>query len=97
MKTKIDKTYIGAILGTILPILAFLAFWMYKNEDVSLTSYVNTLMQYKAYRNDPLVFSLIPNLVVFYFSNFQFKLLKFTVGLVAATLAYAIPIVISLI
>jgi len=97
MKTKLDKTYIGMLFGAILPIVAFLAYWQWKFDTFNLSSYYEYLMADKVNRNNPLVFSMIPNLVLFYFSNFQLKWYQFTVGLVGVTLAYTVPIVITLI
>jgi hypothetical protein len=97
MKAKLDKTYVGIIFGAILPIIGFFAFWQFKFDSFNLSSYIDFLMADKVNRNNPLVFSMIPNLALFYFSNFQFKWFQFTVGLVGVTLLYTIPIVISLI
>jgi hypothetical protein len=97
MKTKIDQTHIGIIIGAVLPVIAFFVFWQLKYDTFSLSSYIEFLSSDKTNRNNPLVFSMIPNLVFFYFSNFQLKWYQFTIGLVGATLFYTIPIVISLI
>jgi hypothetical protein len=96
MKTKLDKTYIGILVGAILPLIAFIAFWQFKFDSFKFSSYIEFLMADKTNRNNPLVFTMIPNLVLFYFSNFQFKWFQFTAGLVGITLIYTIPIVISL-
>ena len=95
MLQKLDKTYIGAIFGLILPPIAFVIYWKW-NFLGSFDEFLNHIMASSRNRNNPLVFSMIPNLVIFYFSNFQLKINNFTVGLVGATLLYTIPIVISL-
>ncbi len=98
MKTKLDKTYMGIIVGIILPIIAFFGFYWFKAADQYLLgNYVDYLMADKLNRNGPLIFTMVPNLVLFYFTNFQFKWYQFTVGLVGITLLFTIPIVISLI
>jgi hypothetical protein len=95
MLQKIDKTYIGVIFGLILPLVAFVVYWKL-NFLGTFEEYLSFILASSGNRNNPLVFSMIPNLIIFYFSNFQLKVINFTVGLVGATLFYTIPIVISL-
>lgn len=95
MLHKLDKTYIGAIFGMVLPLIAFVVYWKL-NYLGTFEEFLNFIKSSSSNRNNPLVFSMIPNLVLFYFSNFQLKINNFTVGLVGATLFYTIPIVISL-
>jgi hypothetical protein len=95
MLNKLDKTYIGAILGLVLPLISFVIYWKL-NYLGTFGEFLDHIAAGSRNRNNPLVFSMIPNLVVFYFSNFQLKINNFTVGLVGATLLYTIPIVISL-
>lgn len=98
MKTNLDKTYMGILFGLIMPIIAFFAFYWFKASDhYLLSNYIDYLMSDKVNRNGPLIFTMVPNLVLFYFTNFQLKWYQFTVGLVGVTLAYTVPIVISLI
>lgn len=96
MLNKIDKTYIGVILGLILPLISFVIYWKW-NYLGTFEEFLNFIKASSNNRNNPLVFSMIPNLVIFYFSNFQMKINNFTVGLVGATLFYTIPIAISLV
>ena len=96
MIQKLDKTVIGAIFGAVIPIITFLIYWQL-NFNGSLGTFIDFLSATARNRNNPLVFSMIPNLVLFYLTNFQLKMNNFTVGLVGATLFYTIPIVISLI
>lgn len=95
MLQKLDKTYIGAIVGLILPPVAFIIYWKLNYPD-SFGEFLTYIKASSRNRNNPLIFSMIPNLVIFYLSNFQLKINNFTVGLVGATLLYTIPIVISL-
>lgn len=98
MKTKLDKSYIGFIFGLLFPIIAFFAFYWFKaSNQFVLSDYIDYLKADKINRNSPLIFTLVPNLVIFYFSNFQLKWYQFTTGLVGITLLLTIPIVISLI
>ncbi len=95
MIQKLDKTYIGVLFGVVLPLMAFVVYWKLNSPD-TFSDFLSYIAASSRNRNNPLVFSMIPNLVLFYLSNFQFKINNFTVGLVGATLFYAIPIVISL-
>ena len=95
MLQKLDKTIIGAIFGLLLPLISFVIYWQW-NFLGTFSEFIDYIMASARNRNNPLVFSMIPNLVIFYFSNFQLKINNFTVGLVGATLLYTIPIVISL-
>jgi hypothetical protein len=95
MLGKIDKIVFGVLFGLILPIIAFLIYWKWK-YDGTLEEFLHYISASTSNRNNPLVFSMIPNLVLFYLSNFQLKFNNFTVGLVGATLFYTVPIVISL-
>jgi hypothetical protein len=94
---KFDKTKIGVILGVIMPIIAFILFWQFKYGEKDAEQLYYYMSHNSGNRNDLLIFPLIPNLLLFYFTNFQWRWDKLTYGLVAATLALAIPIVISLI
>jgi hypothetical protein len=96
-KNNIDKKYMGILVGTILPVIAFIVFWQWKLSDRDWEQLMYYIKLSSDNRNDILVFSLVPNLILFYFSNFQFRLDQFTMGLVGTTLAFAIPIVISLV
>lgn len=94
---KLDKTPIGVICGVILPIIAFVVFWQYRYGAKDAEQLYYYMSHNSANRSDLLIFSLIPNLVLFYFTNFQWRWDKLTVGLVATTITLTIPIVISLI
>jgi hypothetical protein len=95
MLNKIDKISWGVLLGLILPLISFVVYWKL-NFLGTFDEFITHILASSRNRNNPLVFSMIPNLVVFYLSNFQLKINNFTVGLVGSTLFYTIPIVISL-
>ncbi|MCC5923789.1 MAG: hypothetical protein JJT77_08385 [Crocinitomicaceae bacterium] len=96
-KNKVDKKAVGIFVGAILPVVAFIAYWQWKLSDRDWEQLMYFIKLSSDNRNDILVFSLVPNLILFYFSNFQLRLDQFTMGLVGTTLALAIPIVISLV
>lgn len=95
-KYKVDKWQWGVALGVILPIIAFFLFWLWKFSDRSWSQLWDFMTLASAYRSNILVFPLIPNLLLFYFSNFLYRLDRFTVGLVGTTIVLAIPVLISL-
>lgn len=94
---RLDYTWIGVLLGVILPVIAFFIFWQikYGEKDWEQLYYYITLNS--ANRNDLLIFPLLPNLVLFYFTNFQWRWDRFTLGIVATTVILAVPTVIALI
>tara|TARA_B100000508_G_scaffold55003_3_gene42717 strand:- start:94948 stop:95259 length:312 start_codon:yes stop_codon:yes gene_type:complete len=93
---KLDKTSVGVIFALVLPIISFIIFWQvkYGQKDVEQLYYYMTLNS--ANRNDLMIFPLLPNMVIFYLTNFQWRWDKFTVGLVATTIILAVPTVIAL-
>jgi hypothetical protein len=94
---KFDKTRNGVVLGIVMPIIAFFLFCQIKYGNKDLEQLYYYMAYHSGNRNDLLIFPLIPNLVLFYFTNFQWRWDKLTYGLVAVTLTLAVPIVISLI
>jgi hypothetical protein len=97
LKKRFDKRSTGVVFGLITPIIAFILFWQFKygNKDLEELWYYMTLSS--ANRNDLMIFPLLPNMVMFYFSNFQWRWDEFTTGLVGTTIVLALPVVISLI
>ena len=94
---RFDKEGMGVAFGILLPIISFVIFWQikYGAKDVEQLYYYMTLNS--ANRNDLLIFPLLPNMVLFYLTNFQWRWDRFTVGLVATTIILAIPTVIALV
>ncbi len=94
---RMDFTWVGVLLGVVFPVIAFFIFWQikYGEKDWEQLYYYITLNS--ANRNDLLIFPLLPNLVLFYFTNFQWRWDRFTLGIVATTVILAVPTVIALI
>ena len=93
---QLDRRWIGATFAFVLPIIAFILFWQikYGEKDAEQLYYYLTLNSVN--RNDLLIFPLLPNMVLFYLTNFQWRWDEFTVGLVATTIILAVPVVIAL-
>ena len=86
---KIDTTAWGLIIGAILPIIGFYLSYIVKTWGVfpaiSFGEYVDLAFSGSQHQQDILIFSLIPNMFLFYFSNFRWQLNAFTKGLVGIT------------
>lgn len=92
---KFDKAYIGVIVGAILPILGFLLSYpiLTRGMDMDFTRYIN-YAQVGADRQNIMIFAMLPNMFLFYFTNFRWNLNEFTKGLVAVTLLLGLMLVI---
>lgn len=96
-KNKINKVQLGVALGIILPVIGFFIYWSWRHGEKNWDQYLNFIMASSSNRNEPLIFPMVPNLILFYFSNFLYRIDKLTVGLVGTTIVLVIPIVISLV
>lgn len=83
---KLDSRMMGIIFGIGLTIIGFVIFWQWKHGQSSLGELYNFMAASSNNRNDLLIFSVIPNLILFYFTNFQWRWDKFTTGLVMVTI-----------
>ncbi|MBD3638754.1 MAG: hypothetical protein HUJ25_15480 [Crocinitomicaceae bacterium] len=92
---KIDKLFIGIVTGSLLPIVGFLVSFPIKTRSSTVTfdQYVDLALTQNPEQMDILIFSLIPNLLLFYFTNFRWKLNNFTQGLVGATVVGLIALI----
>lgn len=97
---KLDEFKYGATLGLIFPFIGFLISFLVKGGDMDLNSYWEVISHtpnsssiykdiYIDARQSTLVFCLMPNMLLFYFGYFQFKIDKFSKGLVGVTLILA--------
>jgi len=93
---KYDKLSLGIIIGTILPIFAFILSYYIKASGVlSFSDYFGILLRDSPDKMDIIIFTMIPNMFLFYFVNFRWNLYEFTKGLVAVTLILCIFAVIT--
>ena len=98
---KLDTFKHGAVIGLTFPIIGFFISFLVKGSEMSLETYWQVFTQssdlvsdltrdiYADSRQSTLVFCLLPNLLLFYFSFFQYKIDRFSKGLVAITLTLA--------
>src|SRR5690554_2767449 len=87
---KLDSQKMGVIFGLGLPILGIIIFWQWKLGDKSFSELYRYIKSSSSNRNEFLIFPLIPNLFLFYFTNFQWRWDKFTAGLVAVTISLTV-------
>lgn len=95
---KYDRPIYGVIIGLILPILGFLISYPvltrgYSYEQMDFQRYINYTI-YGIDRQTILIFCMLPNMFLFYFSNFRLNMIEFTKGLVAMTLLLGIMLII---
>lgn len=86
-KAKIDKLMYGIIAGAILPILGFFLSYIVKTRGTNVTfdQYMDLAFRSNEQQTDILIFCLIPNMLMFWLSNFQNRWNEFTKGLVGTT------------
>ncbi len=93
---KYDKLVYGITLGVILPILAFfLSYYIKASAIISFSDYFGILLRDSPDKMDIIIFSMIPNMFLFYFVNFRWNMYEFTKGLVAVTLVLCVIAVIT--
>ncbi len=87
---KFDKTIYGVIAGLILPIIGFfISYPIKKLPTTSFAEYVDYAMSGDN-QQDILIFCLIPNMFLFYFTNFRWNTYNLTKGLVGVTLVLGV-------
>ena len=94
---KIDKAGLGVLFGAILPIIGFFVSYLVKTrgmESVDFSYYINMALHSPDNQQDILIFCMIPNMFMFYLSNFRWNLTNFTKGLVAVTLLLGLMLVV---
>lgn len=84
---KIDKLIYGILAGSFLPVIGFFLSYFVKTRarPVTLEKYMSMAFRENPDQMDILIFCLIPNMLMFYFSNFRYRWNEFTKGLVATT------------
>lgn len=77
----------GGIAGLLLPVIGFYLSFLVKARGgvVDWEYYKQLAFRQSPEQQDILIFCLIPNLLLFYFSNFKWQLYAFTKGLVLTT------------
>ena len=96
MKEKLNKALIGVLIGAILPMVGFLISYPIKTRgtNIDFSGYIDMALHSTANQQDILIFCMLPNMFLFYFTNFRWGMYEFTKGLVATTLLLGIGLVI---
>jgi hypothetical protein len=89
---KLDSRMMGIIFGIVLPIIGFIVFWQWKHGEKTFSGLYHFMTSSSNNRNDLLIFSVIPNLLLFYFTNFQWRWDRFTTGLVGVTIVLTVVV-----
>lgn len=92
---KFDKAIIGVIVGIMFTALGFLISYpvLTRGLDMSFSQYIN-YAQVGADKQNIMIFCLLPNMFLFYLTNFRWNLNEFTKGLVGVTLLLGLMLII---
>ncbi len=95
-KEKYNKMSYGLILGLTLPIIGFILSYFVKTMGINDMTFGQYLSKYIASRDkmDITIFSMLPNMLLFYFVNLKWNMFEFTKGIVGVTLIMGITVVI---
>ena len=89
---KLDSQKMGILFGIVLPVLGFIIFWQWKHGQKTLSDLYRFMASTSNNRNELLIFPIIPNLLLFYFTNFRWHWDRFTTGLVAVTIIFTVVV-----
>jgi len=90
MQLKIDKQWVGILLGGILPVLTFYAMYLFVYPSLRLIT-ISELFAAKSLFARILSLSVIPNIAIFFIFIWTNKL-SAARGVLAATIIYAIAV-----
>lgn len=89
---KLDSRPVGLIIGILFPLITITLLWQWKYSESSLGEMLHFVRQSSTNKNNFIIFPILPNLVLFYFSNFRLKMNRFTEGMVFITVVYTVVI-----
>lgn len=94
---KYDTLAAGLVVGVVLPIIGFVISYVVKTQgvEISMGEYFQKLIGDSPDKMDILIFSMIPNMFLFYFVNFRWQMYEFTKGIVGVTLVLGIIVVLT--
>tara|TARA_B100000809_G_scaffold217483_1_gene223676 strand:- start:133 stop:447 length:315 start_codon:yes stop_codon:yes gene_type:complete len=94
---KYDKISFGLTIGLLLPVIGFVVSYFIKAAPLEITfgDYFTNHLLHSEDKMDIIIFSMIPNMFLFYFVNFKWAMYEFTKGIVGITLVMGILVVIS--
>jgi len=93
---KYDNVWVGIIAAIVLLVVGFLLSYLVKGYPaIGFSRYVGFLTNGSSDRMDILIFSLLPNMLLFYFTNFRWQFYEFVKGLVAVSVLFCLLIVVT--
>lgn len=92
---KYDKPLIGVITAFILLFVGYIVAYFIISSGVNMpfSRFVDHTFSDSPYRMDILIISILPNMILFYFTNFQWQLYNFIRGQVMVSVLYTLMIV----
>ncbi|MBN2595602.1 hypothetical protein [Labilibaculum sp.] len=94
MKSRINSTTIGLIVGILVPILSiFLVFSVRFQSEMSLETFIDSLLVHKIYTK-VLALGVYFGNIVFFFLFIKTDLLKAARGVLLATILYSLAIMV---
>lgn len=90
MQLKIDKQWVGILLGGIAPVLTFYAIYLFGYSSLKLIT-ISELIATKGLFSRILSLAVIPNIAIFFLFIWKNKL-SAARGVLAATMIYAIVV-----
>ena len=93
---KYDKISFGLIVGLFLIVVGFILSYFVKTAGLHIPfgEYFSNNLLHSDDKMDIVIFSMIPNMLLFYFVNFKWAMYDFTKGIVGITLVMAILVII---
>ncbi len=92
---KYNTVWYGIIAAIILLVIGFMLSYIVKGypSDITFSRYLKFLTNGSSDRLDILIFSILPNMLLFYFVNFRWQLYEFVKGLVLVSVLFCLLIV----
>lgn len=88
MKSLINNSYVGTLLGLVIPILSiFIVYWMNSRHEMSISQFINGVLVLKIYVKMMTVSVYFGNVVCF-FLFIKLDWLKAARGVLLATIIY---------
>ena len=93
---KIDKLFYGILFGSMLPVIGFFLSYIVKTRATNVTFDQFVYLAFNGgdqQQMDILIFCLLPNMLMFYISNFRYRWNEFTKGLVGTTVVALLALI----
>ena len=88
LNVKLDRMWIGLLLGLIGPVFGFLVFYLLTSTHMPLENFIRFIKNSSSTHSAIISVSLIFNLVYFFIGT-RFNMLRLAQGVIGGTLLYA--------